>query len=367
MPTGAWQCAAWEDRIYGIPFQSGGFNLGGQYFFRGDVFDDKGIKADEITSMDALFSLGKELTDAKGGVWAFDDLWGPVGPLAMYDIPSKFAVVDGKLKSVYELPQFAEALDWCHKAAKAGLIHPDALAGNSNDYKKRFYAGKALITADGSGSWNLADAQNGQAANPKFRRDSFKPFSADGTSAPKVYVQPTSRMFSYLNINLKPAQIEECLRIADFVAAPYGSREWLLINYGVEGVHWTKTAQGPTFTKTGIADVQPTTIPFLAAGPSVNANLGAPDITRAVCAWQAEAVKYAAKSPFWNMNITVPKRLATADAAQAVEDTIKDVVHGIKPVSSFQDALSTWKGSGGGDRLVAWYQTEVMDKLGTGL
>jgi putative aldouronate transport system substrate-binding protein len=72
------------------------------------------------------------------------------------------------------------------------------------------------------------------------------------------------------------------------------------------------------------------------------------------------------KPVFFNMNITVPKRFATAEAAQAVEDTVKDVAHGLKPVSAFQDALSTWKGSGGGDRLVAWYQSEVLDKLGTG-
>jgi putative aldouronate transport system substrate-binding protein len=91
-----------------------------------------------------------------------------------------------------------------------------------------------------------------------------------------------------------------------------------------------------------------------------------PQVTQDRCAWNAEAAKYAYKPVFWNMNITVPKRYAVADAAQAVEDTIKDVYHGIKPVSAFQAAVSTWKGSGGGDRLVAWYQTEIMDKLGTG-
>lgn len=80
----------------------------------------------------------------------------------------------------------------------------------------------------------------------------------------------------------------------------------------------------------------------------------------------AAAGKYAYKPVFWNMNITVPARYATADAGQAVEDTIKDVYHGIKPVSAYQDALSAWKNSGGGDALVQWYQTEIMDKLGTG-
>jgi putative aldouronate transport system substrate-binding protein len=91
-----------------------------------------------------------------------------------------------------------------------------------------------------------------------------------------------------------------------------------------------------------------------------------PQVTQDRCAWNAEAAKYAYKPVFWNMNITVPQKFATADAGQAVEDTIKDVYHGIKEVSDFQAAVSTWKGSGGGDAMVAWYQANVLDKLGSG-
>ena len=52
------------------------------------------------------------------------------------------------------------------------------------------------------------------------------------------------------------------------------------------------------------------------------------------------------------MNISLPQSLATADAAQAVEDTIKDCYHGKKKVSDVQAAIATWKSSGG-ERLEA--------------
>uniref|UniRef100_UPI001CECEA5C ABC transporter substrate-binding protein n=1 Tax=Streptomyces sp. HPF1205 TaxID=2873262 RepID=UPI001CECEA5C len=336
LPTGAWQAGVWQDRLYGIPTFPSGFALPGQYFYRGDILEAKGINPDEITSADAFFNLGKELTNAKGGVWAFDDMW----PYAfqIFDYAQKFTVTDGKLVHKYEQPQFIEALNWCYKLAKSGMVHPDALAGNNNDAKTRFYAGKVLITGDGQGAWNEADAQSGIAASKNYRRLSFKPFSADGKAAPRLFLNNSAGMFSYLNAGLKPAQIEECLRIANYLAAPYGSAEYLLVNFGVEGTDWTKGANGPTPTKAGQSDVQAQTFPFLATPANVINNPDFPQLTKDRCAWNAEAAKYAYKPVFWNMNITVPSRYATADAAQAVEDTIKDVSHGIKPVSAFQDA-----------------------------
>ncbi|UWE07642.1 ABC transporter substrate-binding protein [Actinacidiphila bryophytorum] len=364
LPTGAWSSCLWQDKLYGIPSFATGFGLPGQYFYRGDVFEAKGINADDVKSCDDLLNLGKELTDAKGGVWAFDDLWPYI--FQMFDFSQKFTVTGGKLVHKYEQPEFIEALNWCYKVAKSGYVHPDALAGNNNDAKTRFYAGKVLITADGQGAWNAGDALAGVAANKNYRRASFKPFSADGTKPPRLFLSASAGEFSYLNANLKPAQIEECLRIANYLAAPYGTVEYAMVNFGVEGVDYTMGADGPAATKSGIANVQAQTYPFLATPVNVISNPGFPKVTQDRCAWNSEAAKYAYKPVFWNMNITVPNRYATADAGQAVEDTIKDVYHGIKPVSAFQDALSTWKGSGGGDALVAWYQTTVMDKLGTG-
>lgn len=364
IPSGAWSACIWQDKLYGIPSFSTGFGLPGQYFYRGDVFESKGINADDVKSCDDLFNLGKELTNAKGNVWAFDDLWPYI--FQMFDFPQKFSIKDGKLVHKYEDPALLEALNWCYKVAKSGYVHPDALAGNNNDAKTRFYAGKVLITADGTGAWNEADAQAGIAATKGYRRASFKPFSADGAKAPRLFLSSSAGEFSYLNIKLKPAQIEECLRIANYLAAPYGSAEYTLVNFGVEGTDWNRGEHGPTPTKSGLANVQAQTYPFLATPTNVISNPDFPQVTQDRCAWNAEAAKYAYKPVFWNMNITVPQKFATADAGQAVEDTIKDVYHGIKKVSDFQAAVSTWKGSGGGDAMVAWYQANVLDKLGSG-
>ncbi|MEY9965898.1 ABC-type glycerol-3-phosphate transport system substrate-binding protein [Streptacidiphilus sp. MAP12-16] len=361
--TGAWQAGVWDNKLYGIPTFFSGQSFSGQFYYRADVFEAKGIPADSVKSIDDFFALGAELTSAKANVWAFDDVWTWLAQ--PFGISQKFTVTNGKLVHKYEQPEFLEALSWAYKLAKSGYLHPDALAGNNNDAKTRFYAGKVLINGDGQGAWNSADAQAGTAANKSYRRASFPLFSADGKATPSIYLNSSSGMFSYLNKNLSPSQIKECLAIADYLAAPFGTAEYTLINFGVEGVDYSMGATGPVYTTAGQADVQQQTFPFLATPTNVVSNPGFDEITKDRCAWNAAAGKYAYKPVFWNMNITVPARYATANGGQAVEDTIKDVYHGIKPVSAFQDAVTAWKKSGG-DALVQWHQTEILDKTGTG-
>ncbi|MET8144582.1 hypothetical protein ABZU32_30115 [Sphaerisporangium sp. NPDC005288] len=361
LPTGAWQAGAWGDKLYGIPGFSTGFAVPGAIFYRRDVFDAKGITADQVKSADDLMNLGKELTDAKRGVWAFDDVWTYLS--IAWNIPSGWDVQGGKLVHKYELPQFLEALDWHYRLAKAGYLHPDAIAGRED--ATRFYAGKVLMHGGGLGTWNLTDHQSGTAADKNYRRGTFDYIAADGTSRPRMFMGASTSMISYLNINLKPAQIEELLAVANYLAAPFGSIEYTLVNYGVEGVHHTMKDGVPTATEDGKKFVQAQTFPFLASPPSVLSNPGVDSITRDYAAWEAANVNALYKPVFWNMNISMPQQLASAGAAQAVEDTIKDCYHGKKKPSDVQAAIATWK-AGGGDRLKQWMTDNVLNKYGTG-
>ncbi|WP_051950570.1 type 2 periplasmic-binding domain-containing protein [Actinacidiphila yeochonensis] len=363
IPSGGWQAGAWDNKIYGIPSFVSGFIVAGTTFYRGDVLDAKGITKDQVTSVADLFALGKELTDAKRGVWAFDDVWTYLYPF--WDVPNKWKVVDGKLVHKYETPELLDALDWHYKLAKSGYMHPDALAGQDAGGLTRFYGGKTLIAGGGTGTWNLADQQSGAAADKSYRRESFDIFAADGKATPSVFLGNSTSTMSYLNTKLKPAQIEELLAVANYLAAPYGSAEYTLVNFGVEGVHHTMKNGVPTFTSDGQKFVQAQTYPFLASPATVISNPGADQVTKDYSAWQAANVKYLYKPVFWNMNISLPTSLATADAAQQVEDTIKDCYHGKQKVSDVQAAIASWKSSSG-NRLKQWMTENVLHKYGTG-
>lgn len=363
LPTGGWQGGAWGNKLYGIPCFASKFVMAGTTFYRRDILEPKGITADDVTSAADLMSLGKELTDAKRGVWAFGDVWLYLSPF--WGVPSGWKIEDGKLVHGYETPQFLEALDWHYRLAKSGYMHPDILAGNTANASTLFYSGKMLIQGGGNGAWNLSDYQAGTAANKNYRRGSFNIFAADGKSRPSTFMGATTSMFSYLNARLKPSQIEELLSVADYLAAPYGSREYTMVNFGVEGVHYTLEDGVPTATDAGKKYVQPLTYPFLAAPQSVISNQGADVVTRDYAAWQAKNVKYLYKPVFWNMNISMPQNIATAAAAQSVYDTIVDCTHGKKKVSDVQAAIASWKSSSG-NRLKQWMTENVLDKYGSG-
>ncbi|MFF4378519.1 ABC transporter substrate-binding protein [Kitasatospora sp. NPDC001547] len=363
LPTGAWQHGVWGDKLYGIPCFSTSFGIPGATFYRRDVLEARGITADQVKSADDLMNLGRELTDAKRGVWAFDDVWTYLQ--FSWNVPMRWRVDNGKLVHPFETQEFLEAVDWHYRLATSGYMHPDALAGDVSNSSTRFYSGKTLIGGGGLGAWNLSDHQSGAAADPNYRRGAFNAITADGKGTPVVYTGAAASMISYLNADLKPEQIQELLAVANYLAAPYGTAEYTMVNFGVEGVHHTRVNGMPTFTEEGKKDVQVTTYNFLAASGSVISNPGGEQTTRDYASWSAANVKYLTRPPFWGMNFSMPQAIASASAAQGVNDTLKDCYHGKKKVSELQDAISSWR-SGPGQRLKQWMTDNVLDKYGTG-
>ena len=187
---------------------------------------------------------------------------------------------NGKVKSASGHPLMLECLDFCAKLAKAGLVHPDALAGINTANPSRFKAGKVLIEGGGTGGWNSGDAKTGIAAKPGYVRAAFPLFSYDG-STPTIGLGPGSGWISYLNKSLSPDQIKECLRIADYFAAPFGSYEYNLVNFGVEGVHYTMGADGPVRTTDGSNTAANQIYNFLGAPQQQVYNAGYPEVTKA--------------------------------------------------------------------------------------
>ena len=365
IPTGGWQAGAWQNKLYGIPSYSSDSNFAGTIFYRADLLDAKGFKKDQVKSADDLLALGKELTAASSNVWAFDVLWLMIQQI--FKVPqtgNAVTVKDGKVISAFDTPELEAALEFAYKLAKSGYVHPDGLAGKDADGNTRFYGGKVLISAGGTGAWNLQDSVDGRAANPNYRRGALALFSNDG-SDPTIALGSSSSIVSYLNKKLTKDQIDECLAIANYLAAPYGSKEYTLVKYGVEGTHWTMEAGGPALTTQGTKESAFDTYQFLAWSRNAVSNPGRDDISKDLHEWAVDAVKHAYKPPFWNFNVSTPTRFSSISTGTAVNDVIKQVSFGKQTVADFKTAAANWKKSGG-QTLVDWYQKEVVDKYGTG-
>lgn len=358
IPSAAWASSVWDGKLYGLPCYPTAAAFPGYIFYRKDIFEKFGASPD-VKTQDDFLALGKALTDKKKNRWAFDDMW----PYLIFTFGQNSpwtADASGKLVYQYERPEYVDALSFVSKIVKAGYVHPDALTDNQNQ-NQRFWSGNVAIAGGGTGAWNGDDKKAGAAANPDYNRQAFTPFSLNG-GTPGIQFGPGAGWFGYLNAKLSPDQIKEVLAIANYLAAPYGSKEFLLVNYGVEGTDYTIADGKVSLTKQGEKEVA-TTFQFLVSPPAVTvAQNGYEDVVKDFAAWQAEAVKAAVKPMFYGMNITEPAQYASI--GQTVEDTIKDVRYGRKTVDDFQKAVDGWR-KAGGDELRKFYEG-IRDKYGTG-
>ena len=349
---GAWQAGIWNDRIYGIPVFPTEFTVAGYLYYRADVLDKLGIGTPHITSIDDLYNLGKEINDPKGKRWAFDDIW--TGLLQPFNIPPNPPAwttnAKGDLVAAWETENIIEAMVWEAKLVKAGLMNPDAVALDTNSAKQRFWSGQELITFDGQGAWLGADAQSGAAADKGYVRMAFPFFTASGSGTPRIALANGTEWFSYLNKNLSRSQITELLRIANYLAAPFGSYEYTLVNFGAPGTDYTMTGSGPQLTATGNKQVAQT-YAFLASANQVLNNPGYTAVTRARAVFEQQNARYGYKPLFYDMNIAPPSSLNNAMAApqftSSTGNMIQEVVRGRSTVADFRSAVRSWQGNGG--------------------
>jgi putative aldouronate transport system substrate-binding protein len=367
--TDGWRQAIWDGKIYGIPTVVTPFSTGVMLFYRADILDKLGIGTPHVSSLSDLYDLGREINDPKAKRWAFDDIWQFMGyPYGISLAPPFVWTTDAKgdLITTYESEGMIEAMNWERKIFQAGMVHPESVAGDTSTAKQRFWSGQMVIVADGGGAWNYGDAISGKAANPGYTRAPFDFFTASGTGTPKVALSPPTEYVSYLNKDLKPAQIEELLRIANYLAAPFGSYEYTLVNYGKQDVDYTMTGTGPVLTATGNKDVANATLNLLASPDSVITNPGYPQITRANAEWDRRNVKYGFKSLFYAMNITVPNDLSNAYAFSPFTSTpniMYQVVRGQSSIADYRSTVSEWLRNGG-SQLKKFFES-VRAKNGT--
>jgi putative aldouronate transport system substrate-binding protein len=369
--SNGWQQGVWNSKIVGVPTVVSGFATGVFLYYRADILDSLGIGPPSVKSLDDLYDLGKELNNPDGKRWAFDDIWPGLG----YPYGSNFAPpyawttdAKGDLITTFETDAIIEAMNWQTKLFKAGMVNPESIAGNTGNAKQRFWSGQSVIVTDGGGAWDSADVLSGTASNKKYERLAFDFFTADGTGTPRVALAPPTEYISYFNKSLKPAQLKELLRIANYLAAPFGSYEFTLVNYGAANTDYTMTHNGPVLTATGNKDVV-AVVPILLASPNnVISNPGYPAITTAAAQFEQRNAKYGYKPPFYAMNVTVPNDLTSANTfapfvgSNGINYIMYEVVRGRSSIADYQSTLKSWLGSGG-TKLKAFMET-VRAKYG---
>ncbi|MBO0608187.1 extracellular solute-binding protein [Myceligenerans salitolerans] len=354
IPTDAWRYCVFNDKLYGLPFP--GELVQNAIFHRADIFAELGI-SEQPRDADEFIEIAKELTDPGRNRWGSADQW--VAANMMFAVPPtnnwKLAD-DGSLVSRMESEEYRAALDWQTRLYKSGAVHPDAVADKAEEIKPLFESGQIAIATDGVGGWHESLGRV-LPGNPDFDPQPFAPIAHDG-GTPRLWKGVPANIFSFLKKRENKAEIEELLAVADFIASPFGTAEYQLINNGIEGDHYTLDADGlPVPTDAAATEVAQSYI-FLVDPPVVNTKVQYPGFVEDFCTWMADAAQYVEEPLFYGTQITEPQRFASLNTP--FEDLEKDIARGRKTLADLDEALDTWRSSGG-EELRAFYQ-DILDK-----
>ncbi|MGW4821662.1 extracellular solute-binding protein [Streptomyces sp. NPDC004227] len=361
IPTDAWQRSIFGGRLRGLPMPASCVtNIVPLY--RQDLFGKEGYEVPR--SADEFLALAKEITNARAKRWACGDMkwtaFNAFGVLSGGEKPLGWDLVDGKLVNRVETQEYLEALEWTRKLFAGGYVHPDFELGKSasTDPGPKFAAGEFLIYNNDISQWYGRAAEQA-TQNPDFKVSGMDVFGHGG-GHPTLWATQPANIFAFVSKKASESVVRDVLAVANVTAAPYGTKEYMLTNYGVEGTHYTLKDGVPVKNDKGNNEVMNAYVMVASPAPTL-AHPDLPDITRAQVEWQQRMGAFTRKSAFYGMQITEPSRWTNlSNDFEQLED---DIVRGHKKIADMQQAVSDWK-SKGGDRLRDWYR-KILDENGS--
>lgn len=351
LPTRAWAYGVWNGMLKGVPFPSDYFPQA--FLYRKDILDAAGLA--EPKNIDELFELGKKLTNPAANRWAFGDI--NLEVRRAYRVPTEWSKgSDGKLINALETPEFEQALIFMRRVYEAGFVHPTVLANKSTDNKPLLESGQMVMDDDGPGAW-AEMARRQLSVNPQFKMAAVTPFAADGGRAVVAPNNPAN-IFTYVKKGLGKERTQELLGVLNYTAAPFGTEEFQLYNYGVEGRHYTRDANGaPQKTGLGSQEVAETFM-FLGGRPAAITSSEIPDYVPTMHKWQATAAPLLQKNPFDGIRVQRPQKLSAITTP--TDDKIQDILRGRRPASDLKQVVQEWR-QGGGDEARDFYAKVLSD------
>jgi putative aldouronate transport system substrate-binding protein len=340
IPTTTWSNAVFNGKLYALPVS--GAMFAAPFFYRADIFAKLGLEPPK--SADEWLALAKAATDPDQHRWATGD---PM-PFArqVFAAPKDWRkTTEGGLEKTEETEEFRAALDFSAKFYKNGYVHPDMVAGATTS-KELFASGRMLMYLDGFGAWADALRVN-KPVNPAFDMQAFYPFGKDG--GPGIaYADGGPVYFTVLSNKLSKEKVEEYLRIADYIAAPFGTKEAQLIGNGVEGVHFNFGKDGaPPLTPDGAKFISGGSYGILTSPPVYLYNAAYPKFVTDAHAWEEAVEKVKVVSPVYGLHLTIPPRLIAAQGK--LDDVVASILRGRATLDDLTTAVAKWKTNGGND------------------
>lgn len=330
IPADCWEAGRFGGHLYGLPSPRGAMSSGILYK-RDDMFKKKGIDA-KWSSYQEFFDLAKEVNDPRGGVWASTIVPGQYIK-NMLGIPNFWRFDGNTMQSWWTAPEMEQALEAQRSWAAAKLMNPDAFS--SPNTKVWFSTGKAYFNPDSFSAWS----QYWVGASAGFDFGGCEVPAFDGSGDGHMWMSFPSFGRAAINKNAG-ARVETLLKVANYLAAPFGTQEYLDVKYGKQGADYTLNGSNPESTRAGGANSQ-LGVKYIVDANAVNYLPGHQESAKKLDAlirslvpnaYRDDAVYLYSKESEKNFS-------QASDRFTALES---DIVQGRKKVSEWKPAADMW-------------------------
>jgi putative aldouronate transport system substrate-binding protein len=360
IPTYAWKnsVSAIDGALYLIPIQRHlpifpGF--GGYFFANTDMWNkDIGegyLPKDAADFKRILVALTKPQENRWGiGNQGTANAAGEGGPFALSTFAAMFGAphnwkldASGKLIRNRETEEYKAAVGYLRDLMAAGVYPPDVATIAQS--RPQHAQGRFAVAVDGYGNaWSDLWRQGLQYGGNRFHM--LKPFSATAGGKPQAFL---SHGFISMNAIKKssPDRIKELLRIMNFLAAPFGSQEDLLLTYGLKDQDYSLDASGnPVPKPDGIARAQYVPWKYIAWHPYVNYQADLPGFAKASHEAQQALMPISVSDPTDGFySATAWSKGQTADVH--FQDGMIDIILGRRQLSEYDGLVKAWQTEAG--------------------
>lgn len=337
LPADSWKACIFDGKLRAIPISRGLTNLS-VVFARTDILAEEGIE-EEPSDFEAFSALCKQLTAKSADRFALGGA--PLGFLrSMLDIPGTWKVEDGEFVSVLADERQEQALEAARAMRAAGVIHPEGASTGTPAKKLWLGSGTICFHPDSFIAWFSLYLQNKD--NDAFRIKALDVPGFNGGRGTQLVPIPNAGRTA---INAESAdRVETLLKVASWLASPFGTEEYLLNKYGLPGEHYTLEGTDPVLSDTA-TDVQIGSL-YLADADRVLYSPGRQQVVEQAHAFQRTATEKSVKDPTLGLHSeTAERRMRTLQ--REVEAAEGDIIAGRRPVAAWTAVVKKFHDDGG--------------------